>query len=245
MMKKIILMTVLAVMTTVLCFAQSEFTDTVGEASAKDMGEEPLELAPITISDLEDAGFWNAQMAMDQGMVVVRNLPGNPKEKEEKDARRIAEERKIRNDDQWLGDYVLGAKITFFRRGANEIYLKTNKPIPMAGTTKIVRMWVVGRNYNHVLKVVLADFHGNRIELTVGKLNFSGWRQMSVAVPPSIIQNDLHISTKEGLQFLGLKIETDMDESYGTYYIYIDDISTETDLYSLKARDEDDMSDGW
>jgi hypothetical protein len=92
---------------------------------------------------------------------------------------------------------------------------------------------------------MISDFYGNRGELSMWKLNFSGWKKLSVAVPPRITQSDYHYTTKEGLKFLGFHVVCNMDEAYGTYYFYFDDVSAETDLFSMKTRDEDDMNDGW
>ncbi|HEQ72555.1 MAG TPA: flagellar filament protein FlaA, partial [Spirochaetia bacterium] len=104
---------------------------------------------------------------------------------------------------------------------------------------------VVGRNYNHELKIIVADFYGNRAELSLGRLNFSGWRKLSVAIPPRLVQSDFHYTAKEGLKFMGLKVVCNPAEAFGTYYIYFDDVSAETDLFSMKSRDEDDVDDGW
>jgi hypothetical protein len=228
-------------------FAQTKDTMTapVGEPDANNIGDKPLELKQVTISDCEEAGFWETAMWQDQGFITIKTLKGNPKEKELKDADRLKDERAIRKDDKWIGEYVIGAKINFYRRGDNEFAIKTVKPIPIAGMTKIISVWVVGRNYNHELRIMFSDFYGNRGELSMGKLNFSGWKKMSVAVPPRITQSDYHYTTKEGLKFLGFRVVCNMEEAYGTYYLYFDDISAETDLFSMKTRDTDDMNDGW
>ncbi len=225
--------------------AGNTMTAPVGEPDANNIGDKPLDLKQVTISDCEDAAFWDASMWQDQGYITIKTLPGNPKDKEARDAQRLKDERAIRKDPTWLGKYVIGAKINFYRRGANEFSIMAVKPIPIAGTTKILSVWVVGRNYNHELRIIISDFYGNRGELSLGKLNFSGWKKLSVAVPPRITQSDYHFTTKEGLKFLGFKVICDIDEAYGTYYIYFDDVSAETDLFSVQNRDVDDMNDGW
>lgn len=247
-MKKLIICLIILAAVAGFAFGQTEdFTAPVGEPDASSIGsdEAQLELQQITISDCEEAAFWVASMAQDEGLITIRTLEGNPLEKETKDSVRIAEERKIRSDDGWLGDNVIGVKVSFYRRGNNVFSVLPIKPIPIAGTTKIISLWVVGRNYNHELKIIVADFYGNKAELSVGKLNFSGWRKLSVAIPPQITQSDFHYTAKEGLKFVGLKVECNPEEAFGTYYLYFDDISAETDLFSLKVRDADDMDDGW
>ena len=81
--------------------------------------------------------------------------------------------------------------------------------------------------------------------LPMGTLNFSGWKQLTVAVPPSIVQQDYHYTDRMGLQIIGFLVEPDMMEAYGTYYIYLDDLRAYTDLFADEYRDEDDMVDSW
>jgi hypothetical protein len=104
---------------------------------------------------------------------------------------------------------------------------------------------VVGRNYNHVLKAVIADYFNQRREITFGKLNFMGWKQLTAAVPPRIVQDEYHFANQRGIKLLGFKIEFDMMESYGSYYVYFDDLRATTDLFAESYRDRDDMPDGW
>ena len=40
-------------------------------------------------------------------------------------------------------------------------------------------------------------------------------------------------------------IDADILESYGTYYVYFDDLRAVTDLFAEESRDEDDMVDNW
>ena len=192
----------------------------------------------ISVSKFEDAGFWVASMASDQGIVSVRRLPGAPAD------------RKPIKDEQSVGikeadKYVLGVRVKFYRRGNNTMTVSPVRPLPIEGITKTLSVWVVGRNYNHTLKMIIEDFLGRKQELTVGKLNFMGWKKMTVAVPPSVVQTEYHFTNQMGIKFLGFKIDFDPMEAYGTYYIYFDDLRAVTDLFAEAQRDTDDMSDGW
>jgi hypothetical protein len=106
-------------------------------------------------------------------------------------------------------------------------------------------MWVVGRNFNHRLYVVIRDFTGHTSVLHMGRLNFSGWRQLSTPIPPDIQQRDIHYSNQGGIEIIGFVIEPDLLETYGSYYVYFDDLRAQTDLFSEEARDPDDMVDSW
>ena len=141
--------------------------------------------------------------------------------------------------------YVIGAKVHFFQRGSHQFMISPVRPIQIEGITKTLSLWVVGRNYNHVLKIVIRDYLGESKELTLGKLNFMGWKRLTVAVPPSINQSEYHFGGKDGIAFEGLKLELDLEETYGQYYVYFDDLRAWTDLFAEVARDDDSMSDDW
>jgi hypothetical protein len=225
-------------------FAQlSDTSEPEEEIIGRDVAEQMIK--SVTIDKMEDAGFWYAVMAQDQGLIRIQTRNGNPVEKEKKDEARLKEE----EEKGGVGEYVLGVKVKFYRRQANVFMVKPVKPLPIPGTTKSISVWVVGRNYNHVLKIMISDYYGRPREITVGKLNFSGWEKLTVAIPPRIIQSDYHFMEKEGIKFLGFKIECDPNEAFGTYYVYFDDLSAKTDLFTQASREKIkggyDMDDGW
>jgi len=75
--------------------------------------------------------------------------------------------------------------------------------------------------------------------------NFSGWKQMILPIPAEVKQRDPHYSILAGMQFVGFIIECDMLETYGSYFIYFDDMRIVTDLFPEEDRDDDDMIDAW
>jgi hypothetical protein len=195
-------------------------------------------LKEVSISKFEDAGFWRASMSKDEGLVTLRRLPGNPIDKEpipDEEAAGIEE----------IDDHVLGVKVEFFRRGDSHFTLTPVRPMPVEGITKTISMWVVGRNSPHRLILLVSDHFGNRAEITMGKLNFTGWKRMTVAVPTSIVQRDYHYTNRMGLKIDGFRIDCDPKEAYGSYYIYFDDLRATTDLFAEEHRDIDDMQDVW
>lgn len=212
----------------------------VGEPTAADIGKDQAQqlLKEVSVDKFEDAAYWFTSMPLDEGVVQAKRLVGSPAGKQP-----IADEAAlgIKEDDK----YVLGVKVSFFHRGVAEFTVRPQNPVPIEGIVKTISLWVVGRNFNHVLKIEFTDFRGQRQELTVGTLNFIGWKKLTVAVPPSILQTDYHYAYQSGLRVTGLKVETDPMDSFGTYYIYFDDLRAVTDLFGESKRDTDDMSDGW
>jgi hypothetical protein len=86
----------------------------------------------------------------------------------------------------------------------------------------------------------------------MGKLNFLGWKKLSVSIPPQnpdgrtgIVQRNFHYTNRMGIKVVGFRIECDPIESFGTYYVYFDDLRAVTDLFAEDLRDPDDMSDSW
>ena len=181
-------------------------------------------------------------MSSDEGVIQGRLFDGAPKQK-----KAIPEEENLNLPDS----KVYGTKVSFYRRGYNSFEVRAVKPIPVEGITKTVSVWVVGRSYPHVLKLLLEDYMGQQFELYVGKLNHAGWKLMTVAVPPQnaagtgIVQKDYHYGTSMGLKIVGFRIECNPWEAYGNYYIYFDDLRAVTDLYEIDLRDDDDMKDSW
>lgn len=200
-------------------------------------------LKEISVDKFENEGSWTVWMSADEGIIKGRLFDGAPSGK-----KAIASEEGMNLPDS----KVFGARVDFFRRGYNQFAVAAVKPLPIEGIAKTVSVWVVGRNYNHTMKLLLEDFWGTRFELYMGKLNHSGWKLMTVAIPPAnpdgksgIIQKDYHFGTQMGLKIVGFKVECDPEDAYGSYYIYFDDLRAVTDLYDMENRDADDMYDNW
>jgi hypothetical protein len=196
------------------------------------------QLVEVSVSKLEDAAFWHGAMAIDDGIVTLRSLPGSP-------AAKKPAEGDVLNRINEQDTRVLGVKVDFYHRGVVQFTVHPTAPIPVAGLSKTISVWIAGRNFNHTLKILFDDYFGRPMELTVGKLTFMGWKKLTVAVPPSITQTDYHFTYKDGIKITGFKIECDPLEAMGTYYLYFDDIRVVTDLFGEARRDSDDMTDGW
>lgn len=225
--------------------------ETVGNPDPNAIGIDTAQqkLQVVTVDKFESAGFWNVYISPDEGVANGRLFNGGAAAKADEPK---PEERYVGIDPKIADVQAYGAKVEFFKRGHNTIYVLAQKPIPIEGISKTISVWIVGRNYNHVLKVIVSDFFNNQFELTMGKLNFQGWKKVSVAIPPQnpdgmsgIIQRNYHYNNQMGLKIIGFKIECDPMEAFGTYYIYFDDLRAVTDLFAEDSRDEDDMADGW
>ena len=240
--------TILALLSAISLFAFAQ--ENTRDASSLDqvdpslIGVESAEqrLKEVSVDKFENEGSWTCSMSSDEGVIQGRLFEGAPKQKKP-----IPEEENLNLPDS----KVYGTKVSFYRRGYNSFEVRAVKPIPVEGITKTVSVWVVGRSYPHVLKLILEDYMGQQFELYLGKLNHAGWKLMTVAVPPQnaagtgIVQKDYHYGTSMGLKIVGFRVECNPWETYGNYYIYFDDLRAVTDLYEVDLRDDDDMKDSW
>jgi hypothetical protein len=246
MKRSLVILSVLFVAAAVV-FAQVEVGGVDPNKIGVDTAQQKLKV--VSVNKFEDAGFWSSAMSPDEGFTQTRQFIGSPLAKK---LEAIPDERYIGIDPQIADQYVIGTRVDFLRRGFNSFVIYPSRPIPVEGIAKTISVWVVGRNFNHTLKIMLQDFNGNDFELTMGSLNFQGWKKMEVPVPPAspdgrngIIQRNMHFTHKMGVKVTGFKIECDPMEAYGSYYIYMDDLRAVTDLFAEDNRDEDDMPDNW
>lgn len=223
----------------------------VGSPDAASIGVDTAQqkLKEVSVDKFEEEGFWVPMMSPDSGFITDRLFIGGPAGKANDP---LPDERLINIDNKIADTHVLGVRVEFLHRGYTTFTVLAKKPIPIEGITKTISVWVVGRNYNNTLKIILADFFGRQYELPLGSLNFQGWKKLTVAIPPQsfdgtsgIVQRNFHYASHMGVKVVGFKVECDPMEAYGTYYIYFDDLRAVTDLFAEDNRDPDDMSDSW
>lgn len=217
---------------------QSQSTASAGGAEPELIGVDKAqqELKEISVSKFEDDGFWAGEMMRDDGYISLRRFEGSPAEKKPIPGETEAQ---IVETDK----YVLGAKIEHLHRAVAKFNIYPTQPLPIPGITKTVSLWVVGRNVKHQLYIILEDQFGNRAKVPMGDLAFTGWKKLTAAIPPNIRQNDPRYPAKTGISVRSFLVETDPAETYGTYYIYFDDLRAVSDLFTENNRDADDMVD--
>jgi hypothetical protein len=221
------------------------FAQEVGtpEAGQLQYGVDNTDLIEVSVEKFEIDGAWGASISSDAGFVTSRLFNGGPANKTP-----LAGEEELGIPDS----KVFGARIDFLRRGDTSVFFYPVRPIPIEGITKTVSVWAAGRNYNHTLVLLIQDYFGRNFELEVGKLNFQGWKKLTVAIPPQpdygrqgIVQRNLHFSALGGIRIVGFRIDIDPLEAYGTYFVYLDDLRATTDLFAENSKEPDDPNDDW
>ncbi|MDR1466515.1 MAG: flagellar filament outer layer protein FlaA, partial [Treponema sp.] len=195
-------------------------------------------LKEVSVDKFEHEGFWTSQISSDQGIAFARLFEGGPADKQP-----IAEEQDL--DPPPPDKYVLGTRVDFYHRGPASFKVLAEHPIPVEGITKSLSVWVAGRNFNHTLKIIVQDYFGKQHKLTLGGLNFQGWKQLSVAVPAQgddravggIPQQDYHFANEVGIKIVGFEVACAPEETIGSYYLYLDDLRATTDMFLQENRD--------
>ncbi|MDR0598382.1 MAG: flagellar filament outer layer protein FlaA [Treponema sp.] len=242
-MKRYIIVALLATMAG-FAFSQQDEVGS-GAVDSERLGIETAQqkLKEISVEKFEHDGFWRSHMSPDQGYTTTRLFEGSPLNKKP-----IPEEEGMDIPDR----YVLGTRVDYLRRGHSSFTMYPIRPIPIEGITKTISVWAAGRNFDHDLVLLVQDFFGRNFELYVGKLNFQGWKQLTVAVPPQssdgrsgIVQRNYHYNNQMGIKIVGFRVDVDPMEAFGSYYVYLDDLRAVTDLFAEESRDPDDMVDSW
>lgn len=243
------LLTVLIILLSVPCvltFAQNTSADKpVGSSSAETLGRDSSQqkLVDVTIEQFEDPGLWQGSIMNEYGLIQLRQKAGFPQKREVYDKERLANEAAAKSP---LGKSILGVKVTFFKRSVISFSVNPVRPLPIPGLAKTVSIWVVGRSFNHQMKLTLEDFFGNRYTVNFDKkLTFQGWDKLTAVIPPVIAQSEKHYTGRAGIKIVGITVSCDLMETYGTFYMYLDDLSAVTDLFTEESRDVDDVVDDW
>ena len=240
-MNKYLILIVLLTLTIFISYAQNTDPDPASVTAANS------QITEVRLSGFEDASFWSVDMPDDQGIVIKQSRHGGPDAVRNEQAPDTIAKR-----DEEFGiprnypkERVLGVKVQYIARGFNWFSIRPVKPIVVEGICQSVSCYVAGRNYKHYLKMYILDYFGRERLLTMDKLNFIGWRRLSVPIPVTIEQTDYHFNHKQGIKFNGFIVECDLMESFGVYYVYFDELRAVTDIFNEKTRDIDDMMDNW
>lgn len=143
---------------------------------------------------------------------------------------------------------VLGVNAKFDRQGYNRIDIfpiKVNskgtpvrdsngnvipEPIQIPGVCKTLDVWVWGSNHNYTMDVEVEDYTGQMHVLPLGSLDFAGWEDLMVQIPPSIPQTVETIPHLRGLKIVKFMIWTKPAANVSDFYVYLDQLKVLTDV---------------
>ncbi len=227
-------------------FAQStENDDTTGITGRVPTDTGRQVLREMVILSFEDASNWKVRIPEDRGKTTIRRIIGGPSAKPEI----VIEDQLLKDQIQIIDstdEYVLGVKTEFFGRSETTIEIDLRRSIFVPGIVKRVSLWVLGRSKRHQLWVVFRGMDGDIKRLSLGNLNFRGWKKLEVSIPLDIKQESVTGGFYSGFYLLGFEIDTYFEDTVGSFYAYFDDLRIIRDaILDLVYSAEDEISDSW
>lgn len=193
----------------------------------------------LSIDLLEDPSLWAVYISSDEGYSTHRSFANVPSATVSPDDGTVD----VNNGN------VLGIKTDFIRRGFTEIFFKPLRPIPVPGEVTDISLRVSGRDLQYELCVRVRDINLKLRELcSMEKLNFRGWQQVNVQIPPDVQQYDPRRPLDTGLEFVSIVVRPLYTEAYGTHYVYFDGMQATTDvsiITTLVASEDPTDLDEW
>jgi hypothetical protein len=137
------------------------------------------------------------------------------------------------NSKKYLGIKVVGK--------LGDIYtIKPAKELVIDKYTKTISMWIYGKRFSGEVSVLIQDATGQNHRLIFGKLDFLGWRKLSVPITQKIKQEDSFLNQKRVIKLIQIQYRpANQSRLAEEQTFYIDDISAVVrEKYSDRQSDE-------
>ena len=195
----------------------------------KNKAEYYLEL--ITLEDFEEAEDWKAKATSPLGttktLKLVQRGPivSADNAREEMTNQRNVNEKQFENNP----NHIMGVKTHFEDRGFDRVEITPPHEFIIKGKARQFSIWVLGRKYRHTLNIKLRDYRGKLHLLRLGRLDFFGWRKLTVTIPGWLPQSSRYSMLDKNLHFVSLFVTSDVHEVPGTFYFYVDQLNVLVD----------------
>ena len=182
------------------------------------------QLAVETIEDFEEAEDWIAKSTCPLGETKTLKLVqrGEIRAADDENARPdFSEAASVQNEPK-SPNHILGVKTRFEDRGFDRVEIRPPHEFVIKGKARQFSVWVLGRKFRHTLYIKLRDYRGRIHKLRLGRLDFFGWRKLSVVVPGWLPQSTRYSLLDKNLHFVSLYVVSDVHEVPGDFYFYVD-----------------------
>ncbi len=210
--------------------AQQEATP-AQDAAAPEGKKQKTGLVEDWMSDFEACEDWRALATCPLGDTKIRKVPGKPRPLDPNG--KVIETPNETIDDNGIthkNEYVLGVKTYFIERGYDRVEVLPPNEYIIRGNAKELKIWVLGRKFRHTLYVKLRDYRGRLHKIKINRLDFWGWKELSVIIPGWLPQSATYAMLDKNLHFVSFFVESDRFEVPGTFYFYLDNFRIVTDL---------------
>ncbi len=214
------------------------------EEPSVQIGGEALYLE--TLDNFEEAEDWRADATSPLGQTKILKITqrGEIRAADDEDARPPEGEAYsvVQNKDD--PNHILGVKTYFGDRGFDRVELAPPHEYIIKGKARQFSVWVLGRKFRHTMYLKLRDYRGRIHKLRMGRLDFFGWRKLTVTVPGWLPQSTRYSMLDKNLHFVSLFVESDVHEVGGTFYFYVDGLKALIDR-SEQQYPGSEIRDNW
>jgi hypothetical protein len=102
-------------------------------------------------------------------------------------------------------------------------------------------MWVWGSNYNYYIDIHVRDYRGMVHVLRLGDINYKGWRNLKIEIPPFIPQDVKFVPARKSLELVKIVMWTRPEETVTggldeagkvvPIFVYLDHIKVISDMF--------------
>jgi len=216
----------------------------VGGAGGDPTLEGPAGLQWDTLEDFEEAEDWIADSTCPLGETKALKIV-------QRGEIRAADDPNVQKTEAYSiyqrpenPNHILGVKTYFNDRGFDRVEILPPHEYVVKGKARQFSVWVLGRNFRHTMHIKLRDYRGKLHKLRLGRLDFFGWRKLTVVVPGWLPQSTRYSMLDKNLHFVSLYVTSDVHEVGGSFYFYVDGLQVLRDE-SEQQYPGSEIKDNW
>jgi hypothetical protein len=133
----------------------------------------------------------------------------------------------------------LGVKVN--GKSGDSFQIFPAKPLEIKKYAQSISIWVYGKNFAGDLTIIVQDAANKTHRLYLGKMNFLGWKKITVNLDRKIKQQDAYLEQEKSLKILHIQYKPANRTIHPQWhYFYIDDITA-----TVRDKYKDSQSDDW
>ena len=133
----------------------------------------------------------------------------------------------------------LGVKIN--GKSGDTFQIFPAKPLEIKKYAQSISIWIYGKNFAGDLTLIVQDAANKTHRIYLGKMNFLGWKKITVALEKNIKQQDAYLEQEKSLKILHIQYKPGNRTIHPQWhYFYIDDITA-----TVRDKYKDRQSDDW
>lgn len=196
----------------------------------------------LLLNDFENSEDWRVYATCPLGVTKLKKIVQRGYIEDVFNPDELSDEEK--NKFQPGSNHVMGVKTFFKDKGYDRVEIKPPQEYSIRGIGRQVSVWALGRSYRHTLYVKMRDYTGRIHHLRLGRLDYLGWRKLTVTIPGWIPQSTRYALLDRNLRFVSLFVVSDYHEVQGEFYFYLDELTMKVDKTEMEYPGSE-ITDTW